>query len=70
MSDDTSNDLALTYTDVHSTTWLKVRTFLEVRLDTLRRKNDSINLTPEQTAVLRGQITELKNLLAAGVSQD
>ena len=49
--------------------WLRLRERLQARLDLYRRQNDN-DLTPEQTAMLRGRIRELKYLIAAGESPD
>ncbi len=61
--------LELNDRDLQSELWLKLQPFLQARLAMLRRKNDT-DLSPEQTAALRGRIAELKNLLAAGESRD
>jgi hypothetical protein len=61
--------LELTDIDLNSELWHKLLPYLAARLALLRRKNDA-QLGPEQTATLRGQIAELKNLLAAGTRQD
>lgn len=42
--------------------WQRVRTHLEQRLEQHRRSNDN-NLSPEETAKLRGRIAEIKYLL-------
>lgn len=68
--DDKGLELVIDDRDRYTELWQKLQAHLVARLDMLRRKNDATNLTPEQTAVLRGQIAELKKLLAAGVSQD
>jgi transcription termination factor NusB len=74
MSNDTDPlELELSRTERTSLAMTKLVTFLEARLESHRRKNDGENLDPVQTAVLRGRIAELKqlkNLLAAGDSQD
>lgn len=62
-------DLVLSLRDRNSETWLKVRTAIEARIEQYRRQNDN-DLAPDKTAILRGRIQELKNLLAAGESQD
>jgi hypothetical protein len=43
--------------------WQKLESYIEQRIDTLRRMNDS-ELDPIQTARLRGRIVELKALVA------
>lgn len=67
--DDGTPQLELNDRDLQSELWLKLLPYLAARLALLRRKNDT-NLTIEQTAALRGQIAEVKNLLAAGIPQD
>lgn len=56
-------DLELSPDDLYSTTWLKISAHYTARLARLRKKNDQ-QLTPEQTAKLRGEIAEVRNLLA------
>lgn len=48
----------------NSPEWVALRERAEKRLQELREKNDSINLSERETAVLRGQIQELKDFLA------
>lgn len=48
--------------DFRSETWKAIEELANSRLDELRRKNDG-QLDPTQTAVVRGQIAELKKLL-------
>lgn len=43
--------------------WSLIEQELKGELDTLRRKNDA-DLTPEQTAKLRGRIAQIKEVLA------
>ena len=45
----------------HNEVWLKVNKHLTERLFDLRRQNDG-DLTPEETAKLRGRIAEIKVL--------
>jgi hypothetical protein len=66
-------ELELNRTELNSMTVDKLRRYLVARLASHRTKNDGENLDQVQTAVLRGRIAELKqlmNLLAAGESQD
>jgi len=49
--------------ETHSPTWLVVKTWATEHIEKLRIKNDSPNNTEIQTAVYRGQIRALKNLL-------
>lgn len=52
---------ALTPEERHSALWLRLEKLLAERLDSHRRKNDTA-IPPDQTAALRGQITEVKAL--------
>jgi hypothetical protein len=45
-------------------TWRQIETWAESRLKSEREKNDAPDLTTEETAVLRGRIAMLKELLA------
>lgn len=68
--EDSAPELELTDIDLNSDLWhSKLLPYLAARLALLRRKNDA-QLAPEQTAALRGQISEIKNLLAAGTRRD
>lgn len=57
------SDFRLTDADMNTPLWHAMRAHLERRLAAHRGKNDT-DLTTEQTAKLRGQIHELKALLA------
>ena len=57
------NNRLLNELDLHSQTIEKIRTHYEERLATLRRSNDK-PASAEDTAALRGQIKEVKYLLA------
>lgn len=57
------SDFRLTDADKNTPLWLALRAHLERRRDSLRAKNDT-NLSPEETAKVRGQIAEIKALLA------
>lgn len=61
--------LQLDDSELRSSTWLKVQAYLLARLDAHRRANDA-ELTPERTAMLRGRLAEIKNLIATGETQD
>ena len=50
--------------------YLKLRKHWEARLQDLRADNDSLTRTPEETAVLRGRIAEIKLLLKAGIGPE
>jgi len=43
-------------------TWQKLLRHLSAEIDRLRELNDDLNLGPDKTAALRGQIQALKNL--------
>jgi len=51
-----------------SAVWQKLKPYLDTRLETLRRQNDG-QLTPEQTAKLRGRIAEVKAILSLGTDK-
>ena len=53
----------LTAINPYSPTWLFVRSWAETELKKAREKNDSINKDITQTAVLRGEIKILKELI-------
>jgi len=55
----------LTPGDRLSPAWIKLQQYYAERLETLRSKNDNA-LTADETARLRGQIAEVKALLAFG----
>lgn len=52
----------LTRQDQDSATWAKMKVYLELRLDILRKKNDG-SLSDVETARVRGQIAMIKELL-------
>lgn len=45
-------------------TWAHVRKWASEEIERLRQRNDSVELTNEQTMSLRGEIRALKRLLA------
>ena len=57
--------ITLTDEELVSSTWLKISTHFEARLDELRQQNDGY-LSPEDTARLRGRIHNCKEILALG----
>jgi hypothetical protein len=59
-------EFRLDLSDRQSPTWVKLKKHLQDRRDVLRRKNDNPNLDLTQTAVLRGSLREISNLLALG----
>lgn len=54
----------LTDAERNSALWRKIERQVEARVAELRIYNDAISLPERDTAVLRGRISELKNLLA------
>ena len=54
----------LTREDIGSQTWKRLRAILLERQERLRAKNDSVDLDPIGTALIRGELRNLKNLLA------
>lgn len=50
--------------DIISPTWQRLKGYLENELETARVKNDDQKLDEIQTAITRGRIQTLKNLLA------
>lgn len=57
-----NDQFTLTKDETHSALWLKLREHLESKLDFYRRKNDGDHNDIE-TALIRGRISVLKNLL-------
>lgn len=53
----------LDISDFRSTVWAKLQAHIDARIELLRAENDRL-LPMDQTMVLRGRISELKNLLA------
>jgi len=49
--------------DIYSMTWRYVEAWAENELDTARKRNDSVNLDRDTTAVLRGKIKAFKGLI-------
>lgn len=58
------SDFALTQGDKDSSTWRKLRKHFESERANLRERNDSPSLDAEKTAILRGRIAQLTDLLA------
>jgi hypothetical protein len=54
--------------DRQGATWLKLKAYLEGRLQSHRARNDG-KLSAEDTAELRGQIKEVKHLLGIDVER-
>lgn len=50
--------------DKVSPTWQRLKAYFEQELANARTKNDNEKLDPIQTALIRGRIQTLKNLLA------
>lgn len=57
------SDFRLTDIDRNTPLWLALRAYLERRLESQRAKNDT-DLSPDETAKVRGRIAEIKALLA------
>jgi hypothetical protein len=49
--------------DFNSPSWHLIRKWSEEQLVRAREKNDSVSLSPEETAAVRGEIRILKRLL-------
>lgn len=60
-----SISFALTEADKHSSLWVRLVEHFNTKLFELRGQNDG-DLTESQTAIIRGQIKNLKGLLALG----
>lgn len=54
--------------DTESQTWVAVRDWARLKIDTCRKRNDAPSLSPEETATLRGTIAAYKDLLALEVN--
>jgi hypothetical protein len=52
--------------DFQSKTWKRLTEMLEQRLEDLRESNDVPSYGPEKTALIRGQISMVKEILALG----
>lgn len=61
-----SEPLLLNDAERRSALWRKIARHIEARTQELRGNNDAISLDERSTAVIRGRIDELKNLLALG----
>lgn len=59
-------EFQLSDADRHAPLWLRLRAHLESRLAQLRRQNDDPQATEQKTAVLRGRIGCLKEIIALG----
>lgn len=49
--------------DLRTDIWKRFQQVARTRIDELRQQNDRIELSPEETAAIRGRIAELKRLL-------
>ncbi len=58
--------MSLSYEDRNSGTWARLKAMLEQELATQRARNDSPALGADQTAVTRGRIAQIKEILALG----
>jgi hypothetical protein len=61
--------MSLTVQQLNTDTWEVIQRELKSRLERLRNENDSPSKTPEQTALLRGQIKEIKLMLKMDTRQ-
>jgi hypothetical protein len=59
-----SNNRTSVVFDPYSGTWAFIKEYCEEGLDKLRKKNDTITLSVEKTAVIRGEIKRLKKILS------
>lgn len=57
-------DFRLDSVDISSRTWSKLKKHLRARQELLRARNDDPNLDPTKTALLRGELRAIRNLLA------
>lgn len=53
----------LNQAEINSAVWQKLKKHIENRITLLRSSNDKLHLSKKETAVIRGQIVELKILL-------
>lgn len=60
----------ITEADRRSPVWRKIEKHIEARMTELRGNNDAISLAERDTAVIRGRLAELKNLLALGTATE
>jgi len=56
--------MSLKNEDFRTQTWKRLSTLVDERIDELRKLNDSLSLSPDKTAAIRGGIAELKKILA------
>lgn len=54
--------------DLKTVTWRKIKKHLDARIAALREKNDNPLHGADKTALIRGQIKELRNLAALGTA--
>jgi hypothetical protein len=54
----------LSPTELQSSSWIKIKTYLNIRVEDLRKKNDG-DFNEIDTSRMRGRIAEIKNMLAA-----
>jgi len=57
------NESGDTQLNVHNETWQYIQNYCLARLDDLRKQNDNPKLTEQKTAVIRGGIKELDQVL-------
>jgi hypothetical protein len=56
----------LSFEDRESPLWRRLAAHMRAELADLRERNDAPQLDPTKTAAIRGQIAQLKSLLALG----
>ena len=56
--------------DFTSPTWRALDDYLRIELSKLRSKNDSIKLSSDETASIRGRIAQIQELLSLPRNQD
>lgn len=60
----TDDDTRLRPSDLATSCWMRLKRHYTLRLDELRRQNDSPALGKKKTAEVRGQILEVQKFLA------
>lgn len=56
--------MTLSDNERHSVLWKRIKEALEVELQSLRERNDSMKLDDRETARVRGRIAQVKDILA------
>lgn len=63
MTPETDTKFRLSPGQVIDPLWLKVKEHIEQEISRLRKENDNPALGPEKTALIRGQIKSLQNMM-------